>query len=215
MTSPLTEIRRQLDDATTRLYAEREALLNRIKAAHARLRLATSGTLPPDELRAAFGAWLDRHFAEVRKRAGDIERSLSAKTPHVRADATDAAIALLLEPAIRAGVGAYITSLGAYTSAPRAPERAAMIEAIRAEIAELEAEDERFVDACQRDGIAIEHRPDVLRTREEAAHRQRVADERVAMQQEQIDALNARIAESRAGRAQPSQYITAAGRKAL
>lgn len=187
----LTSLRDRLRSATSAARAETDEMRAAIQTARVELKHAQRGPLPLDEIqdrivaavRSAGARWLAEHGPTLIRSEGGLaayNAKYGGRAPFVVADpipfgawcagAPDTMVALL------GGLYAAVP----YEAGPPSPERPTLIARLERELAELERAEEAVIDDAAAAGIAISHRPEVVRRRQEEARRREREEREIA-----------------------------------
>jgi hypothetical protein len=160
---------RQATTAAHELIAERRRA---IAAKRAELQRAEAGPRPPAEVIGRFEAWVDelaayqaREYGRglVVHRFGSVSKEPGTGAPWgPGTELTWGFAALFLGPELKQRFADLVRAT-AYEAGPPAAERPALVERLRGELAQLEAEEEQLVDEAAAAGVTIAHRAPVCR----------------------------------------------------
>ena len=186
--SVLKTITEKLNIAKTGIVDELKQLRNNITTKAQELQRAIDTPVPAEEvLRATIPAvvreagayWIKEHGTSLiygsktlaapnPNGSRDLPWSLSAPVPWAALCAADPAFAEKL-------LGGLVKKV-AYESGPPSSERPKLIARLTAELAELEAAEEAFVDDACAAGVTIAHRPETIQRRESEAERRKLEE---------------------------------------
>jgi hypothetical protein len=189
---------RQATTAAHELIAERRRA---IAATRAELQRAEAGPRPPAEVIGRFEAWVDELAAYqareygaglVVHRFGSVSKDPGTGAPWGPGTAVEWGFLCLFAGDLVKRAFADLVRATPYEAGPPAAARPALVERLRGELAQLEAEEEQLVDEAAAAGVAIAHRPEVT-DRRYREQRQREREERAAADRAAREAMvNAR-----------------------
>jgi hypothetical protein len=178
-------------------------LRRRISDTKRELSKARNAPGPAEEIAAGIATWIDQRRTMISNEFGrmiPLAFGHPIDRPHAPAGRDQEIVFLLAADVLKAAIPNVVKALPAWEAGPPASRRAALVQRLAQELAELEAMEEAMVDEMNAAGIAVAHRPEVTQRRASEARKRERDQQAAADRQAREAAINARHARVKTSR---------------